>query len=55
MEIHERWSFAFVLKTTRRDYVLYAPSADERSLWVHTFRWIIWRNEFLNVKEEEEE
>lgn len=48
--IHERWSFKFVLQTKWRDFVLFSPSLDERNLWVHTFTWIIYRNEYLLIK-----
>ena len=32
--------------------MLYAPSADERQLWVNTFTWIIFRNEYLDISAE---
>jgi hypothetical protein len=47
MAIHERWSFEFKLHTEKRDFVLYAPSLDERTLWVHTFYWIASVNEAI--------
>ena len=47
MKICERWSFSFVLSTSKRDYKLYAASNDERDLWVHCFKWIIESNAFI--------
>ena len=49
MAIHERWSFEFQLNTAKRMFTLYAPSQDERNLWIHTFTWIIKRNEYLRL------
>jgi len=34
----------FSLRTPDRRFDLYAPSADEKALWVHTFKWIIFNN-----------
>jgi len=34
----------FSLKTHERSFDLFAPSADEKALWVHTFKWIIFNN-----------
>ena len=45
--IYERWEFEFQLVTNKRVYVLFAPSYDEYSLWLHTFKWIIHRGAFL--------
>ena len=53
MAIQERWSFKFTLVTTRRLYVLYAASMDERNLWIHTFTWILARNH--NLKDDANE
>ena len=36
-----------ILKLKERDYVLYAPSDDERLLWVFVFNWIISENKRL--------
>ena len=44
MAIHERWSFSFTLNTSKRLFSLYCPSLDERTLWMHTFFWIIQKN-----------
>jgi hypothetical protein len=44
MTIQPRWSFQFTISTSRRAYILYSPSIDERNLWVHTFNWIIYNN-----------
>ena len=41
MAIHERWSFSFTLNTSKRFFHLFCPSLDERTLWMHTFFWII--------------
>ena len=49
MTIQARWSFQFSIETSKRVYVLYAPSIDERNLWVHTFAWIIYNN-LYNLK-----
>ena len=46
MAIQERWSFKFELITTARNYILYAPSGDEKELWYHTFKWICECNAF---------
>ena len=42
--IQERWSFKFGIKTAKRDFILYAPSADEKALWMHTFTFITRNN-----------
>ena len=34
----------FTLKTPERTFILFAPSADEKALWIHTFKWIIFNN-----------
>jgi hypothetical protein len=44
MAIHERWSFSFTLNTSKRLFSLFCPSLDERTLWMHTFFWIIQKN-----------
>jgi hypothetical protein len=36
--------------TKKRLFVLYAPSIDERNLWVHTFCWIILNNYFVYIQ-----
>ena len=46
MAIQERWSFKFEIITTARNYILYAPSGDEKDLWYHTFKWICECNAF---------
>lgn len=47
MTIQERWSFEFTLVTSKRVFILYAASMDERNLWIHTFTWILARNHFM--------
>jgi prophage DNA circulation protein len=49
MSIKERWSFKFHIVTNIREYELYAPSEDERELWLHTFFWIVELNSFQKV------
>ena len=44
----EEWSFEFRVYTDKRDFVLYASTHDERTLWVHTFYWITILNQPLN-------
>ena len=46
MRIMERWSFTFTIITPQREYELYAPSEDERDMWLHTFNWISEINKF---------
>ena len=46
MSIMERWSFKFHIVTSIREYELYAPSEDERELWLHSFFWITEMNIF---------
>ena len=38
--IQERWSFKFGINTQKRNFILFAPSADEKALWLHTFSFI---------------
>lgn len=52
--IKPRWSFDFKVNTVKRLFTLYAPSADERKLWVHTFCWIVVRNQALKKKKEQD-
>ena len=47
MTIQERWSFEFTIVTSKRLYVVYAASLDERNLWIHSFTWILAKNHFL--------
>ena len=35
------WSFSFELKTNQRIYKLYAPTAEERDLWVNGFNRVL--------------
>jgi hypothetical protein len=54
MAIHERWSFSFTLNTSKRMFTLYSPSQDERTLWIHTFFWIVQRNLVKRHKNEDD-
>ena len=51
-----RWSFAFSIKLKQCTYNLYAPSEDERTLWVFVFKWIIEENKRIQkLKSEDQE
>jgi hypothetical protein len=53
--IQARWSFGFVLNTSKRKFNLYSTSQDEMTLWTHTFFWIIQRNMAQKDKFENEQ
>ena len=44
--LHERFSFKFELYTSKRPFILYASSMDEKLMWYHTFKWIVEMNQF---------
>ena len=41
---YERYSFKLELFTSKRSYVLYASSMDEKLLWYNVFKWIVEMN-----------
>ena len=40
-KLAKQWESGFLLKTSDKEFKIMAPSEDERTLWLHTFNWII--------------